>query len=199
MKVLVFDTETTGLPVHKAPLTASCQPDIVQFAAGLFDLESEELLVMINDIFQFQKQTFVPDEAANVHGITTERVLAEGVPANLDVFLELIQQADIITAFNINFDITLLEILLRYLNLPNWHELTRGKLCTCTMQASTDIVQLPPTERMLARGMTNFKPPKLTEAYETLFREKFEGAHDAFADVTATFRVFKFLRNLGVT
>ncbi len=52
----------------------------------------------------------------------------------------------------------------------------------CTKDASTDIVKIKS-----ARG---YKWPKLIETYEFLFGEKFEGAHDAMADVRACKRVF---------
>lgn len=58
------------------------------------------------------------------------------------------------------------------------------------MRDATDLVQCPPTERMVAKGMKGFKSPNLQEAYKHFFGVEFEGAHDAMADVRACKDVF---------
>ena len=40
-------------------------------------------------------------------------------------------------------------------------------------------------EAMLAKGMTGYKRPSLTETYRHFFGRDFDGAHDAMADVRA--------------
>ena len=66
----------------------------------------------------------------------------------------------------------------------------------CTMEAATPIVNLPPTERMVAAGITKPKPPKLEECIRHFFDESLEGAHDALIDVRACSRVFFHLKTL---
>ncbi len=60
----------------------------------------------------------------------------------------------------------------------------------CTQEASAPIVNLPPTERMIAAGRNHPKSPQLGEAYEHFTGEKLEGAHDALVDVLACKLIF---------
>ena len=44
----------------------------------------------------------------------------------------------------------------------------------------------------------DYKIPKLSELYEFLFKETFEGAHNAEADVTATARCYFKIHNIDI-
>ena len=101
MKVLFYDTETTGLPDWDKPSEDPCQPRVVQLCAELFDDEAGRVLHALNFIIQADGWT-VPDEAAAVHGITTEIALSHGVPmrAVLPLFVSLWKQSDIRCAHN---------------------------------------------------------------------------------------------------
>ena len=48
----------------------------------------------------------VPEVAANIHGITTERASAEGIPISqaLDGFAKALRQSDMLVAHNVAFD-----------------------------------------------------------------------------------------------
>ena len=60
----------------------------------------------------------------------------------------------------------------------------------CTMQSSTDYCALP--------GKFGYKWPKLQELHQRLFGNRFEEAHDAAADISATYRCFCRLRDLDI-
>jgi DNA polymerase-3 subunit epsilon len=64
------------------------------------------------------------------------------------------------------------------------------------MEAATPVLNLPPTERMIAAGFDKPKPPKLEECIRHFFNEDLEGAHDAMADVIACRRVYFHLAAL---
>ena len=60
----------------------------------------------------------------------------------------------------------------------------------CTMSASSAIMKLPPTEKMISAGFNKPKPPKLSDAYEHFFGKNLEGAHNALVDVRACKEVY---------
>jgi DNA polymerase III subunit epsilon len=67
----------------------------------------------------------------------------------------------------------------------------------CTMEASAPIVNLPPTERMVAAGFNKPKPPKLEECIKHFFKEDLKGAHDAMIDVSACRRIYFELKRIS--
>jgi DNA polymerase III epsilon subunit-like protein len=73
MKIFVFDTETTGLPVRDGDLQD--QPYIVQFAGILGEVHKDTGFVEISreDIF-IKPPIAIPFAASQVHGIYDETV-----------------------------------------------------------------------------------------------------------------------------
>ncbi|RLC36060.1 hypothetical protein DRH27_05815, partial [Candidatus Falkowbacteria bacterium] len=131
----------------------------------------------------------IPERAAAVHGISTERAQDEGVLLNpvLKEFKKAVDEAKIIVAHNINFD----EMIMGAELLRKKYEnklFDRPKICT--MQSSTDYCQI--------ESGFGYKWPKLIELHYKLFDEGFENAHDALADVRACARCFFELMKRGV-
>lgn len=183
---LFFDTETTGKALFKAPPNHPAQPRIVQLAAILFDEEASEC-GSLNVIIKPDGWT-IPDEAAAIHGITTAKALACGIPimSALAVFSNFLHLADMLIAHNIDFDELVVSCDL--VRLPNsgaqkcFDRL--GEINTfCTMKNTTQICQLP-------GNYGDFKWPKLNEAHKHLFGTDVEDAHDAMADVRACARIY---------
>jgi DNA polymerase III epsilon subunit-like protein len=183
MKRLYFDTETTGLPHRSEDVPLESCPHIVQFAAILID-DDEGEVASINVIIQ-PNDWIVPEEAARVHGITTEKALAFGIPIKVAMaaFSNFCRQSDQLVAHNIQFDARLaryefdrIGIISPHSRLPHF----------CTMQATTELCKLP-------GKFGKYKWPKLIEAYRHLFNEGFEGEHDALADVRACHRIHRHL------
>ena len=188
---LFFDTETTGLPDFKHPGDLKSQPHIVQLAALLTDNDGRE-----RGSF---KALIKPDgwaiskEAAAVHGISTDDCHAFGVPIRhaIALFSKFLDRAEMVVAHNVRFDTLLVHI--------EGQRLARDRLVFereqfCTMDTAAPIVNLPPTDRMLAAGINRPKSPRLEECVRFFFEEELEDAHDAMADVRACARVFFELR-----
>lgn len=192
MTYLAFDTETTGLPDFRMPPEWGGQPHICQLGAILTD-ESGKVKAEANLLIKPEGWT-IPEAATAIHGISQADAEKYGVTIKgaLSVFARLMQMADTLVAHNLKFDVFLLEIectrLNRCLDLP--------KNGFCTMTSSTNVLQLPPTQRMRDAGFTKFKNPNLQEAYRHFFGRDFEGAHDAMADVRACRDVFFKLMDL---
>ncbi len=190
MTVLFFDTETTGLPRYYNEPAANVDnwPRLVQLAwaisTGSESIESYSYIVR-PDGFR------IPDDAAKVHGITTERALAEGVSivGVLGAFCEDVQKVVALVAHNVDFDAPVVgaELLRR-----GYDNLLDDYPKVCTMKGSTDFCRIP------RRGGRGFKYPKLMELHENLFGLGFAGAHDARNDVAAGVRCYWELKRLGV-
>lgn len=191
--ILFFDTETTGFYQDRAPIDHHSQPHLVQIAAELCEDDGEPVasFSLIVD-----PQVPIPAQASNVHGITNERAAALGVSTEfaINAFGHLYQRADVVVAHNIKFDKGIMEVALaRHYGKPR----PLAKTLFCTMETATPIINLPPTERMLAAGFNKPKPPKLEECIRHFFNEELEGAHDALVDVRACRRVYFHLQTLG--
>jgi DNA polymerase-3 subunit alpha len=190
---LVFDTETTGLPLKdNAPVNeVDNWPRVVQIAWQLHDqsgtLSVHHCVLVRPDGFE------IPYSAEKIHGISTQRARSEGIPVKnaLALFNESVEQARVLVAHNIRFDINALGAEF----IRSGIETTfLEKIQVCTMQSTTDHLKIEG-----ARG-GKFKPPKLMELYEFLFGEQFGEAHNAAADVEATARCFlELLRRKIIT
>ena len=186
---LFFDTETTGLPIDRnAPISMlSNWPRLVQIAWLVYDdlqQQLEEFSAIIRpDGF------LIPNEAARVHGITTEMALEEGVELR-DVmirFAEAVAEADLIVAHNISFDEKVVGAEFLRIEIP--HQLFETQRL-CTMTVATEFCQIP--------GPYGFKWPTLSELNYCLFREEFSEIHNASVDVSICAKCFFQLRHLGV-
>jgi len=191
MTVFFFDTETTDLPKDFKPANDPCQPQLVQFAGILAENEND-VLASVNVLVQIPRGPVAPG-AEKAHGISTEKANKFGVSPRLamELFTELYCMADIVVAHNIKFDAFIVAIHRAHygqdLELPD-------RETYCTMKKATEVLNLPPTEKMVASGRLSAKPPRLEECIKFFFDEKLEGAHDALIDVKACMRVYYHLK-----
>lgn len=183
MKTIVLDTETTGLPNFRASSGDPDQPHICQIGAMLFDcggrVKAELNLLVKPDGW------VIPEEATAIHGISQEDAEQYGISLKgaMGLLWRLIAAADVMVAHNLSFDFFLLRIAAKRAALSEPKDWKIDKFCT--MKAMVDVCKIPPTEKMLASGFTNYKSPNLQEAYKHFHGQEFEGAHDAMADVRA--------------
>ena len=105
--VLIYDTETTGLPRDwNAPISDSDNwPRLVQLAWQLHD-ETGKLLSRGNMVVKPDGFT-IPFNSTKIHGITTERALAEGMPLDqvIGEFMEAASKARYVMGHNVGFDV----------------------------------------------------------------------------------------------
>ncbi len=179
---LFFDTETTGKCDFRSGPADPRQPRIVQLAALLFEDSGTEIDSM--NVIVAPKGWIIPDEAAAIHGITTERATKEGIgiAVALERFAGMMAKADCVVAHNVDFDALILSS--EFIRDGGRFELLPSRFCT--MKSTTHLCKLP--------GMYGYKWPKLTEAHRFFFGTELEGAHDALADVRACARIYFHLR-----
>jgi DNA polymerase III epsilon subunit-like protein len=187
MLALVFDTETTGLYDPKRVPMAECQPDIVQVFGMLAD---EERVYTHFNLF-VHSEIPIPPEAYKSHRIDrsmTERVGVSRLRA-CQMFHSFSSKADIIVGHNVEFDINVMRTAM---HREGGSGKALAKPLFCTMRSSTDVCQIPHPN---PRRPGEFKWPSLTEAYAKLVDPRgFSNAHDAEADVRATYEVYRVLR-----
>lgn len=199
--ILVFDTETTGLPLWREPSDHPGQPHLVQFAALLMETDGIER-ACINIMVKPEGWT-IPAETSAIHGITTEMAAEFGIPeiTVVNMFLNLVGRAEIATAaHNESFDWRIMRIaMLRSGMDKSAIERIEGCRRLCTMRMADKIMQLPPTAKMIAAGFLKSKAPNLTECMAHFFNEPHDKAHDAMADVRACARVLIHISNMEKT
>lgn len=191
-KILFYDTETTGLPKsYSAKLSDSDNwPRLVQIAVIVYETNG-------NKIHQYdtivKPEGFeIPPEVSRIHGITTERALAEGKELKqvLEDMRLHIAQCDYIAGHNIEFDNNILGAEFFRLNIDPVRP-PRIKIDTMKPQAIVNFCKIPS-----ARG--GYKWPRLIELHKHLFNCDFSDAHNAAADIEATAKCFWELKRLGI-
>lgn len=189
MKIIVFDTETTGIPSQQSQL--ELQPYICQFAAVLCECDVASGVITeykaLNHLIK--PPVAIEYEAVAIHGITN-KVIEDKPPFSTyaDEILEAFREADVAVAHNISFDKLVLECELKRLGKNG--DFLPAQIFD-TMEKSVDLCQLPGNKG-------RFKSPRLQELHNFLLGEKFEGAHDALADVRATLRCLVELMKRGI-
>ena len=183
-KILFFDTETSDFIKKDLPANDPKQAWVVQIGALL--ATPEKTIDSLNTIIQANGRS-INHYAEEVHKISVFKADEEGIPEleAAEKFGLLLRQADLVVGHNFDFDWKYAMHLLErnmdglsdearsafYLDLPNH----------CTMK-DKNVVKFCGLKNKVGRA----KWPKLIELHEILFEKGFDGAHDAFADITAT-------------
>lgn len=190
MTIVFFDTETTGLPRdYNAPSSKLDNwPRLVQLAWIVSDYDgnviSSENHIIIPNGFE------IPSISAAIHGITTEIAKSKGekLVDVIDKFLGVLQNATAIAGHNISFDQHIVEAEILRCGRTN---ILKSIPSYCTMKLSANYCNILNSNREV-------KWPTLQELFFKLYREKFEEAHNAMADIQATYRCFFTMVKLGV-
>jgi len=188
--ILFFDTETTGFFQDRLPYDHPDQPRLVQLAA---QLTTDDGLPLSSISLIVNPGIAIPERASAVHGITNDIAEQVGISENtaIGIFAFMARRSAVVVAHNSKFDVGVMECVRARTSIPL--ELPET---FCTMENSSPIINLPPTERMRAVGIMKPKPPKLEECIRHFFGEELEGAHDAMVDLVACRRVYFHLKSL---
>ncbi|MBD1583460.1 3'-5' exonuclease [Pseudoalteromonas sp. S16_S37] len=189
--LVTYDTETTGLPEWKKPSDDEAQPHTVQIGAIKHNLDTGEEIDQLNIIVKPDGWE-IPQETIDIHGITNERALAEGIPEK-DAIQKLVEfcEGSERNAFNRTFDQRIIRIgLKRFFNEETQEAWANKEDHHCTMLLAKPIMQLSP------KGRYGYKQPKLSEAYRYFTGENLEGAHDALIDAKAAAVVYLKIKEI---
>lgn len=192
---LFFDTETTGLPKDASLSHTDVDnwPRLVQIAWVLCD---EDKRIIEERAYIVKPDGYIiPERATAVHGISTDKALAEGLPIKevLITFMRVLLQADYVVGHNIRFDRKIVVAEL-YRNLFGSHldEKLYAIRYRDTMHIAREYVKIP------SNNKSGYKFPKLQEMYVGLFDKEFVHAHNAIEDIHATVQCFWKLNELGL-
>ena len=191
MKIIVFDTETTGLPKSRnaSPEHSHLWPYIVQFSWLVYDDATKEIKPIKDYIVKLPDGMTIPEDSTKIHGITNEKMLTEGKPIG-DILIEFIKDylnSQIVVAHNLEFDSKVIQAELYRNNMVNWIE----KSCNieyCTMKYGKPLTNILRPSKF-NNGMYQ-KPPKLMELHKYLFQTIPNNLHNSMIDVWVCFRCF---------
>jgi len=198
--ILIYDTETNGLPNWSVPSEDPSQPHVTQLAAELCVEETGETIATMNRLI-LPDGWDIPQELQDMTGITMERAMAEGLPAQevMHEFIEMWKGADSRVGHNESFDMRMLRIeLMRHPvysgtvvgENQSFADYWKAAPAYCTMGNSIKICNIPPTAKMLAAKRKGPKSPNLAEAYKHFTGLDLVGAHDAMVDIMACKAVY---------
>lgn len=170
--IVVFDTETTGLPLHhNAPLEK--QPKIIELGAALLD-ETGAVVDTFQQLLDPGEE--ITAEITKITGITNDQLV--GQPKFVDVLPQLKEffgRAFAVFAHNLPFDRSLLRFDLRRAGCEDFPWPT-GEYCTVGLH----------------RAQWG-KNPKLTELYLHTMGKPLPQTHRALDDVQALVEVIQTL------
>jgi len=203
MFVLVFDTETTGLPKTKVinESTVNSWPYIVQLSYLIYDTESNKIIRISDNIAKIPENVELSKESIEIHGIDRKKMNEKGKPIVeiLQEFLTIIDSIDLIVSHNIDFDINMIIVEIyrsaldannsniKEINLPIIVQLQYMNKY-CTMKNSMELCNIKKFTKTTGKEYVKF--PTLSESYHKLFNEKPNNMHNSLNDVYACFRCF---------
>lgn len=190
--IIIFDTETNGLPKNfGAPAHDTGNwPRMIQLAWQHYSDDGRKLAEHCYIIKPHNWE--VPENVAEINGITTERAMKEGLDLEfvLQTFNHAMWASNTIVAHNISFDEKIIGAEMIREGYDNAYDHLSDMHQVCTMLGTTDFCAI--------QGPRGKKWPKLIELHEKLFGNGFEGAHDALVDVQALAKCYFELRKLGI-
>jgi len=207
MFVLIFDTETTGLPKTKLINENAINdwPYIVQLSYIIYDTEDDKFIKISDNIINISDSIDIPKESVAIHGIDRNKMTQHGksITEVLKEFLKEISIIDLIVGHNIEFDINMIivEIYRCILNRENSDikEIDLPIIIQlqymnqyCTMKNSMELCNIKKIN--MTTGKEYLKYPTLTETYYKLFSTKPNNMHNSLHDIYACFRCFYKLK-----
>lgn len=193
MRIIAFDTETTGLTLFSKPFTHPEQPWPVSVTAinSAPDGKIEEVYSVI---VKLPAGAVIHPKAQEVHGISFERTQEEGLDPK-DVILHLrdmFRSAEVHSAYNLPFDNKVLLAMahrthpdIDAADLKSWlYGTSEG---VCSMEMTKQFLRVPGT------GGYGFRAIKLGQAYKRITGRDMEDAHDAQSDAMGALTILKHM------
>ena len=202
MKLLVFDTETTGLPPKSKTLKYEelhLWPYVVQFSYVIYDTDTQRIIKVKDNIIHIPIE--MGQEVIDIHGITNEmaRTSTCVIDDSLQEFYQDYLKVDQLIAHNFQFDWNMIQVelmrLIReksfqedtYLSILKSIQETSSEKIYCTMANSTAICDLKMRSKF---GKEFVKFPKLSELHFKLFGLVPRDLHNALNDVVICLRCY---------
>ena len=196
MKLIVFDTETTGLIPKKSSLYSKKvnNPYIVQLSWLVFDTIKNKLDGTYDYIVKLPNGVTIPKEASDIHKITNEIMKEKGhdIGCVLGKFYNDLIKCNMLIAHNITFDKKMLSIEF-YRNGYGKHFIKNKYNEYCTMTMGTPICNITMISKWNGKPFVRFC--KLIELHEKLFNETPNNLHNSLIDILVCFRCYYKIYN----
>jgi len=199
MLIMIFDTETTGLPKTKIihPGKLNLWPHIVQLSYVLLDVEKQSFNKVQDSIISVGHGITIPEESSKIHGITQTISLEQGIPIEdaLETFIDDFSKVSEIVGHNIEFDVNIVLVeamrILQKLCDGEKHSNSVKKIRDfidkfkqakqfCTMKNSIDLCAI---KKIGNDGKEYNKYPRLGELHQHLFGFVPSHLHNSLVDV----------------
>ena len=192
MKVLVFDTETTGLPEDNnvSIFDTFRWPYIVQLSFVYYDSEINDVIDYYDNVIKLPDNITIPDNSIRIHGITNEIMRENGINIKIALkkFNDILKDCDIVVAHNISFDKRMIMVECIRNKISQYFTKRQNKKSEfCTMKNSKNICKI---KIVNIKGEEYFKSPKLSELYTFIFKEEPRNLHNSFVDVLLCLRSY---------
>lgn len=189
VKIIFFDTETTGLPSNdkiSALNHRSNWPDIVSICWMVFE---NQTLVKKEEYIIRPEQYTIPPESTKIHGITQRQAEQQGTPLSvvLTKFVDDIQGANVLCAHNLHFDKNVVFHAYKWRLNRDPLRIWPSSAEFCTMKESQEELKLP---SMNATAQELYRRPKLAELYFYQFGALLPPGLTVGDDVDALQRIF---------
>jgi DNA polymerase III epsilon subunit-like protein len=207
MLLLIFDTETTGLPKTKniSKEDLPLWPYVVQFSYILFNTETKQIEKIVNEIIKIPLKVEISEEASAIHGITKEKTQKKGfdIETLIQEMSSDIIAVDLIVGHNITFDINMLLVETMRLSLNALYTYKQKKYTEfaerlkiintfCTMSNNIDLCAIKTMSKKDGKEYNKF--PKLVELHQTLFGTIPPNLHNSLMDVLVCLRCYIYVK-----
>ena len=193
MIVLIFDTETTGLPRFRVTHNSnniSTWPYIVQLSYILYDTDKNKIITTYDSIVKVPKNIIISEESSNIHGISNGMSQKSGYDIKdiLKIFNIALEKCDLLVGHNLEFDIDM--ILAESLRNSIPYELIITHNNYCTMKNSKNLCNI---KAKSYKGGFYIKYQSLKETHIKLFNVEPKNLHNSFNDVLVCLRCYYFM------
>jgi DNA polymerase III epsilon subunit-like protein len=183
-RILIFDTETTGLPEKYASIRDYEKwPYIIQLSYIIYDTSNNSLHTISDNYIKIDKSINISEESEKITGISREILNSKGINIKqaLYDFNNALKISDIIVGHNVSFDkqIVMVECFRNKINnnFVRFHGkniIRKPEYCTCKKSSH----------------LFNNRYQKLENLYSNLFNEIPGGLHNSLIDTIVTFRCY---------
>ena len=196
MKILVFDTETTGLPEKNASIyDIDKWPYIVQLSYVLYDTETNHSIIKDNYI-KIDNTVVISERSYEIHNLSHELLRTRGINIvdAIKDFNIMLKLCDIAVAHNVSFDKRMIFVECFRNKLSPCFTWFIGNKCIkkheyCTMRKSTQLCNIVHINK---NGSSYIKSPTLTELYQHVFPGAIlpSNLHNSIIDVLITLQCY---------
>ena len=208
-KIIIFDTETTGLPKSRQSLVTNTEewPHIVQFSYIIYDMSTNKLEKVNDFIIKLADEIEIPEESSKIHGITKEISNEKGMLIKdvIKHFSNDIVDCQLLVAHNLEFDMNVLIVELIRMNRfaelledeasIDFNNSTYEKITKiekyCTMKETEKQCNIKAVSKT---GKEYTKYPTLGELHYYLFRSYPKNLHNSLNDILICLRCFYMLQ-----